>query len=83
MRNVNVKLVQVPVAKNVPVLLHQLLEFKYLNLDSTQVDKTCTNQLQQCHMPGEGVNHAIKCSELKLEKVYSYRSIGDTKRPIV
>ena len=45
MRNVSVNLVQVAVAKNVPVLLYQLLEFKQLNLDSTPVDKTCTNQL--------------------------------------
>ena len=54
--------------KHVAALLYQLVEFKQLNLDFIPDYKTCTDQLQQWHVPGEGMNHSIKFSGLKFEK---------------
>ena len=70
--------------KHVAALLYQLVEFKQLNLDFIPDDKTCTDQLQQWHVPGEGKNHPIKFSELKFEKADLTKDLSATRiRPLV
>ena len=70
--------------KHAAALLYQLVEFKQLNLDFIPDDKTCTDQLQQWHVPGEGMNHPIKFSELKFEKADLTKDLSATrKRPLV
>jgi len=42
--------------KHVAAVLYQLVEFRQLNLEKVPDDKTCTDILQQWHVPGEGKN---------------------------
>ena len=57
--------------KHVAAVLFQLNEYKQLNLNSVPFDKTCTEVLQQWHVPAEGKNS----EPIKLSKVYIFTNI--------
>ena len=43
-------------AKHVGAALHQLVEYRQLDIKVAPDDKTCTDILQKWHVPGEGQN---------------------------
>ena len=55
--------------KHVAAVLYQLVDYRQLNVQSVPEDKTCTDLLQQWHVPGEGGNvEPIKFLALTFEK---------------
>ena len=55
--------------KHVAAVLYQLVDYKELDVKSVPPDKTCTEVLQQWHVPGEKQNsEAVLFSELTFEK---------------
>ena len=55
--------------KHVAAALYQLVDYKELDIKSVPDDKTCTDLLQQWHVPGEAANtEAILFSNLTFQK---------------
>ena len=71
--------------KHVSAVLYQLVEYRELELKSVPDDKTCTDILQQWHIPGETSNNeAILFSNLTFEKANFEKDKNKSrKRPIV
>ena len=71
--------------KHVAAVLFQLNEYKQLNLNSVPFDKTCTEVLQQWHVPAEGKNsEPIKLSKVSFEKSDLEKDLNNSrKRPFV
>ena len=71
--------------KHVAATLYQLVDYKELNAKTVPDDKTCTDILQQWHVPGEAPNlEAVLFSNLTFEKADLDKDKNKTrKRPLV
>ena len=62
--------------KHVAAALYQLVDYKLANFKSIPDDKTCTDVLQQWHVPGEGLNtEAILFENLTFDKASAEKDV--------